>query len=124
MLKFDIDKEFEESYLLADNEHRSYKLYKCIDENSDVYLVKLWEKILDESVKEIWLQEIRQLIFLKNSPNAEDYLLIIDNAKEYEDCFVTTYKIKIEEIDYETFYRENNNWNNRGRLKEKEIRSI
>lgn len=124
MLKFDIDKEFEESYLLADNEHRSYKIYKCIDENSDVYLVKLWEKILDESVKEIWLQEIRQLIFLKNSPNAEDYLLIIDNAKEYEDCFVTTYKIKIEEIDYETFYRENNNWNNRGKLKEKEIRSM
>ena len=123
MLKFDIDKEFDESYLLADDEHTSYKLYKCIDENSDVYLVKLWEKIFDESVKEIWLQEIRQLIFLKNSPNAEKYLLIIDDAKEYEDCFVTTYKIEIEEIDYENFYKKNTNWNSRGKLKEKELRS-
>ena len=63
MLKFDIEQNFEESYLLADDEHTSYKLYKCVDEDSDVYLVKLWEKIFDQSVKEIWLQEIRQLIF-------------------------------------------------------------
>ena len=109
MLKFDIEQNFEESYLLADDEHTSYKLYKCVDEDGDVYLVKLWEKIFDQSVKEIWLQEIRQLIFLKNSPNAEKYLLIIDDAKEYEDCFVTTYKIKIDEIDYETFYKKNTN---------------
>jgi len=122
MLKFDIEQEFEESYLLADDEHTSYKLYKCIDEDSDVYLVKLWEKIFDQSVKEIWLQEIRQLIFLKNSPNAEKYLLIIDDAKEYEDCFVTTYKIKIDEIDYETFYKQNTNWNSKGKLRDKELR--
>jgi len=77
MLKFDIEQEFEEFCLLADDEHTSYKLYKCIDEDGDVYLMKLWEKIFDQSVKEIWLQEIRQLIFLKNSPNAEKYLLII-----------------------------------------------
>lgn len=122
MMKFDIDQEFEELYLLADDEHTSYKLYKCIDEDSDVYLVKLWEKILDQSVKEIWLQEIRQLIFLKNSPNAEKYLLIIDDAKEYEDCFVTTYKIKINEIDYETFYKTNSHWNSKSKLKDKELR--
>lgn len=122
MLKFDIEQNFEESYLLADDEHTSYKLYKCVDEDGDVYLVKLWEKIFDQSVKEIWLQEIRQLIFLKNSPNAEKYLLIIDDAKEYEDCFVTTYKIKIDEIDYETFYKKNTNWNSKGKLRDKELR--
>lgn len=122
MMKFDIEQEFEESYLLADDKHTSYKLYKCIDEDSDVYLVKLWEKIFDQSVKEIWLQEIRQLIFLKNSPNAEKYLLIIDDAKEYEDCFVTTYKIKMDEIDYETFYKQNTNWNSKGKLRDKELR--
>ena len=52
MLKFDIEQNFEESYLLADDEHTSYKLYKCVDEDGDVYLVKLWEKIFDQSVKE------------------------------------------------------------------------
>lgn len=122
MLKFNIEQEFDEYYLLADDEHTSYKLYKCVDEDSDVYLVKIWEKIFDQSVKEIWLQEIRQLIFLKNSPNAEKYLLIIDDAKEYEDCFVTTYKIKINEIDYDTFYKKNPNWNAKGKLRNKDLR--
>lgn len=74
-----------------------YKIYKASSPgellNDECFLIKIWPKSDSEShlIKELWLDEIRQLQVLKNSPNSVDYLLVINNAHYDDESYSIVY---------------------------------
>lgn len=119
---FDIEEKFEK-FLLLDSFSDNYTFYKCKDDNDDFYFIKCWEKIQEKPVKELWLQELRHLIYLRNHPNSDKYLFLINDAHEYENKYVTSYACESNDMPYSFFVDKiNSSWNNLEYLKNIENR--
>ncbi|ENU4317937.1 AAA domain-containing protein [Acinetobacter baumannii] len=80
---------------------KNYDLYKVYREsspndltNDECFFIKIWSRLeqQDDVIKEIWLDEVRQLQALKNYPNSEKYLLVINNAHYDDEMFSITYE--------------------------------
>ncbi|HCA5058980.1 TPA: DUF2075 domain-containing protein [Acinetobacter baumannii] len=93
-------------------EGKNYNLYKLYREASpndyisdECFFMKIWPRInqKDEIIKEIWLDEVRQLQLLKNYPNSEKYLLVINNAYYDDESFSITYECDENDILLSTY---------------------
>lgn len=82
-------------------EGKNYDLYKVYREsgpndfaNNECFFIKIWTRFnqQDDVIKEIWLDEVRQLQALKNYPKSENYLLAINNAHYDDESFSIAYE--------------------------------
>lgn len=57
------------------------------------FLIKIWPRQEHENnlIKELWMDEVRQLQVLKNFPNSKEYLLVINNAHYDDESYSIVY---------------------------------
>lgn len=79
---------------------QNYTLYKVYKESNlnellddECFLIKIWPRQEHENnlIKELWMDEVRQLQVLKNFPNSKEYLLVINNAHYDDESYSIVY---------------------------------
>ncbi|MEH1374378.1 hypothetical protein V7I39_17135, partial [Acinetobacter baumannii] len=114
---FKLEDRFED-FIELDSKSENFNYYKCKDENEEFFFIKTWKKITQKPVKELWLQELRNLIYLRNNPNSSKYLMLINDAHDFNNYFIMSYKCQSNDIPYPDYIEKYKNWNNSKYFKE------
>ncbi|AZN68561.1 DUF2075 domain-containing protein [Acinetobacter haemolyticus] len=92
-----LDNYLDEEKIYDGKNYGLYKVYKesNLDEllDDECFLIKIWPRQENENnlIKELWMDEVRQLQVLKNFPNSKEYLLVINNAHYDDESYSIVY---------------------------------
>lgn len=92
-----LDNYLDEEKIYVGQNYTLYKVYKESAQgellNEECFFIKIWLKSEPEQhlIKELWMDEIRQLQVLKNFPSSANHLLVINNAHSDEESYSIVY---------------------------------